>query len=86
MDLSNYSVKDFLLNESFQKWILEPDDETRAFWEDCLNAYPDKRELITEARSTIQSIRETNEEDLTYECDLFWNVITEVSKILKEKR
>jgi len=77
MDLSNYSIKDFVLNESFQKWVLEPDVETEAFWEDCLNAHPDKIELITEARSTIQSIKETNKKDVTYECDQVWNMITE---------
>jgi transmembrane sensor len=56
MDLINYSVKDFLLNESFQKWILEL-EEVNIFWEDWLNAHPDKISLITEAKSAIQSIK-----------------------------
>ena len=77
MDLSNYSAKDFVLNESFQKWILEPDVETKVFWKDWLTANPDKMELITEARSTIQSIRETHEKDLKCERDQVWNMITE---------
>jgi hypothetical protein len=77
MDLSNYSVKDFVLNESFQKWILEPDVDTKVFWEDCLNTHPDKMESITEARSTIQLIKEAQEEDVTHERDQIWNMITE---------
>jgi transmembrane sensor len=77
MDLSNYAVKDFVLDESFQKWILEPDVESKIFWEDWLNAHPDKIELITEARSTIQFMREIHEKDLARERDQVWNMISE---------
>ncbi len=77
MDLINYSVKDFILNESFQKWILQTDIEAKLFWEDWLNTHPDKIELITEARSMIQSITETHEQNLEGECDEVWRMITE---------
>jgi transmembrane sensor len=53
MDPSNYSVKDFVLNESFQKWTLEPDPEVKAFWENWVNEHPDKAEMIAEAKSVI---------------------------------
>jgi hypothetical protein len=76
MDLTNYSVKDFVMNESFQKWILEPDEEVNIFWEDWLNSHPDKEALISEARSTILAISEAYEKSVTYECDLVWNMIT----------
>ncbi len=76
MDLSNYAVKDFVLNESFQKWTLEPDLQGKVFWENWLNEHPDKIELIMEARSTIEAIRETHETDLTYEHDEVWQRIT----------
>lgn len=75
MDLINYAVKDFVLNESFQKWILEPDEEVRAFWEGWLNEHPIKTELILEAKSTILSIKEANEKNLTRERDKVWNMI-----------
>lgn len=76
MDLINYSVKDFVLNESFQKWILEPDEEVKTFWEGWLNAHPSKTELIREARSTILFMKETNEKNLVRECDQVWDMIT----------
>jgi hypothetical protein len=72
-----YSVKYFVLNESFQKWILEPDVKANVFWEEWLSEHPDKIELIKEARSTIQSIRETHEKKLTRERDQVWDMITE---------
>ena len=77
MDPIDYSVKNFVLNESFQKWILEPDVETNVFWEEWLSEHPDKIELIREARSTIQSIRETYEKKLTCERGQVWNMIIE---------
>ena len=76
MDLSNYSVKDFVLNESFQKWILEPDVGAKVFWENWLNANPDKIDAITEARSMIQSMYETMEENAEVEFDQVWNKLT----------
>ena len=77
MDLSNYAVKDFILNESFQKWTLEHDVEATVFWENWLNAHPDKTELIAEARSTVEAIKETIDKNLTSECDHVWQMITE---------
>lgn len=76
MDLKNYSVKDFVLSESFQKWVLEPDAEAKIFWEDWLNAHPDKVELVREAKSMIQSMKKANEKNLARECDQVWNMIT----------
>ena len=76
MDLRSYSVKDFVLSESFQKWILEPDDEVNIFWEDWLNSHPDKMALVREARSTILTIKAAHEKGLARERDQVWDMIT----------
>lgn len=54
MDLSNFSAKDFLLSESFQQWILEPNEENRSFWVNWLADHPEKCEAILEARSLLK--------------------------------
>jgi hypothetical protein len=77
MDLENYSVKDFVLNESFQKWILEHDEDARIFWEDCLSAHPVKADLMREARSVVLLIKEGNNKHLTRERDQVWRMILE---------
>jgi transmembrane sensor len=56
MDLSNFSTKDFLLNESFQRWVLESDEVAKCFWEECLAAYPEKYEMISDARTHIETM------------------------------
>jgi transmembrane sensor len=54
MDLSNFSTKDFLLNESFQRWVLNPDEAIKCCWENYLSVYPEKSEMMAEARTQIE--------------------------------
>lgn len=75
MDFSSYSVRDFVLTESFQKWILDPDEETKNFWEDWLRQHPEKAETITEARNTIQNLRCAIEKNIKSEGDELWTKI-----------
>jgi transmembrane sensor len=56
MDLSNFSTKDFLLNESFQRWVLEPDEAAKSFWNDWLATHPEKYEMVIEARIQIETM------------------------------
>ena len=41
-----------------------------------LNAHPNKKDVISEAGSTILSMKEANEKNLTRECDQVWNMIS----------
>lgn len=50
----DYSAADFALDESFQKWVLNPDQETVHFWKNIIENYPYKRNEIDEA---IQLVR-----------------------------
>jgi len=56
MDLSNFSTNDFLLNESFQRWVLDPDEEAKCFWENYQARYPEKYDMIMESRTQIETI------------------------------
>jgi hypothetical protein len=76
MDLSNYVVKDFVLNESFQKWILQPDDEIQFFWTKWLTNHPEKYEVIMEAKLFIQNIHTSIEEHIGDSFDV-WNEISD---------
>ena len=76
MDLSNYVVKDFVLNESFQKWILQPDDEVEFFWMSWLSDHPEKYNIIIEAKLFIQNINASMEESVNDFHDV-WNKIND---------
>jgi hypothetical protein len=75
MDFSNYSARDFVLNESFQKWVIEPDEEVQAFWDDWLIVHPEKLETVVEARLMIQNIKNVIEKNVAKDRDEVWDRI-----------
>lgn len=75
MDLSNNSARDFVLNESFQKWILDPDEETTAFWNAWTTAHPHKAEIVEEARMMILNIKGVLERNVECDRDEVWKRI-----------
>ncbi len=53
MDFESYAAfttEDFLLDDHFLRWALDPDADTAAFWDGFLLAYPDKEPDVLEAR------------------------------------
>lgn len=50
MEYLAYTAKDFVKDSHFQKWVLDPDDETDAFWQAWLTAHPHKKAVVEEAR------------------------------------
>lgn len=75
MDFSNYSAKDFVLNESFQKWILDPDEETKAFWNDWMIKHPHKTEAVEEAKTLIQNIKSIVDKNVACDSQEVWERI-----------
>jgi ferric-dicitrate binding protein FerR (iron transport regulator) len=58
MDYSDFSENEFALDESFQQWVLNPQDsQLDAFWQGWVQQHPHKRETIEQARQMIGKIR-----------------------------
>ena len=53
MDISNWTVDDFVLNAEFRKWILSPNAEINLVWEKRINAYPEKLREIKLAKELL---------------------------------
>jgi len=53
MNYTNYSVVDFVMDEYFQQWVLQPDKETDTFWYQWLKDHPEKDNEVKEARKLI---------------------------------
>src|SRR3989337_4474910 len=51
---NDYSAKDFALDENFQKWVLDPDEQTTLFWNNLLLNYPHKGKDIEKAIQLVQ--------------------------------
>ena len=53
MDYSRYDVEDFLLDQSFMKWVKKGHDDT--FWQDFQLKFPDRKAEMERARMVIQA-------------------------------
>lgn len=63
-DYTQYSISDFVLDESFRRWVLQPDEQTMSFWHTFMLRYPDQQTVINEAGSILLHLR-TRYDDLT---------------------
>ncbi len=57
MDYSDFSSSNFICDEFFQKWLIQPDEETNEFWNKWISEHPDKRATIEEAREFLLNIK-----------------------------
>ena len=56
MSKSEYSVEDFVLDPEFKRWVLNPDAETKIYWEAYLKRNPSKNQDIVLARKILLNI------------------------------
>ena len=54
MKYHHFTVEDFAADDYFQEWVLCPSPEHEAFWQDWLQAHPDQRQTVEQARWLIQ--------------------------------
>ena len=78
MDPKNKTYHSFLRDESFKKWVLQPDQESNQFWQEYMIAHPQEQEEINKARQVIRSIRfdEYNEQEDDEKYQVLRNIIT----------
>jgi len=53
MDISNWSVDDFVLNDGFREWVLSPNSEVNLVWEKRINEHPEKLKEIKVAKELL---------------------------------
>lgn len=57
-----YEADDFVMEESFQKWVLEKDPEAVQFWETWVLAHPNKKDEIVKAVEILRAL--SNEKNI----------------------
>ncbi|MEM7103880.1 MAG: FecR domain-containing protein [Bacteroidota bacterium] len=62
-DYTEYNIEDFASDERFIKWCLEPNEPDDDFWASFLFNFPDKSEIIEEAKVLVLSIHEAEKSD-----------------------
>ena len=63
-DYSQFTRRDFVLDESFRRWVLLPDEATMSFWHTFMLRHPEQQTVVDDAASLLLHLR-TNYDDLT---------------------
>lgn len=53
MKYTDYTVEDFVLDERFRNWVLSRQPREEIFWREWIDAHPDMKPLLEEAREII---------------------------------
>lgn len=53
MDISNWTVDDFVLDAEFREWVLSPHADINLTWEKRINDYPEKLKEIKRAKDMV---------------------------------
>ena len=61
---TQYNVEDFVLDEGFKNWVLSKNSVNGdgEFWEEWIEAHPEMKSVVNEARSIIARLEQTEED------------------------
>lgn len=91
MAYENYSLRDFVFDDFFNRWAREDDLQANAYWETWLISHPEKEKMIREAKAMVLAMstpgRQLSEDDQ----NMIWEAIsrrraTEESSLRLNKR
>jgi len=54
---ADYTLADFLKDETFQHWVFAPDNDNEAYWQGVAILHPTQQPVIRKARQLLQSVR-----------------------------
>jgi len=55
---SEFELQDFLEDDFFVQWVINPDENKNSFWQSFTETYPHKKEVVNKAADTIRLYRE----------------------------
>lgn len=56
MKYKDYNIEDFIMDDFFIQWVKYPNENNRHFWQKWLEQHPEKREIVMQAVTMINSI------------------------------
>ena len=71
----HYKTEDFVLNDSFRKWIQAPDVSSENYWTQFLADHPETKTMIDEARQIVLALNPLEDEVPNQRIEFIWNKI-----------
>ena len=56
MNYLNFDLADFILDEYFQEWVLNPTEESDTFWNNWIENNQEKKKIVAQAKEIIQNV------------------------------
>ncbi|AEL27598.1 FecR family protein [Cyclobacterium marinum] len=83
----DYKIADFVLDPEFQKWVLNPDAQTKKYWEKYLNENPKKEEDIAIAIKIVANMSRNSSKVSSDKIEETWSNIEQAigKTVVKEK-
>jgi transmembrane sensor len=79
-DYHTYNIFDFITDEYFKSWVLEPTDELNFFWQSWIDNHPEKAVEVSRAREFLLSIKFQKQEDMLERKAAIYAKVMEKSK------
>jgi len=74
---SNYELFDFLLDADFKRWVLHPDREINAHWQQVVETFPQQRETIEKAFKIVKNLPQVEAKETNERAKQLWDRIDE---------
>lgn len=72
----DFNLQDFVTDDKFCKWVLEPDSNSILFWDLWLRDHPEKEEVVLEARRIVSKLNHASTDLITSDIlDQTWSSI-----------
>lgn len=66
-EYSKYSVNDFVADDTFKDWVLQPNATSNAFWNDWVQKNPYQKEIVAQAKKIINHLHRANRQAIPSE-------------------
>ena len=54
---TQFTLQDFLADDDFIQWVINPNEERTAFWQSFIRMKPQQRKIVQQASETILQYR-----------------------------
>jgi len=61
---NKYTIDDFVEDDAFCDWVLQPSPSSNTFWNDWLQKSPDKKVVVEQAREIINRLHQANRQTI----------------------
>ena len=86
IDYTSFTARDFVLDDSFRQWVLNPNETAMSFWHTYMLRHPEQQETIDEAASILLHLRTTYHNLGEASQQRIWDVLNEAFDAKETRR